>query len=320
LKLGQLYKAIVSEGMKSDFRTRLQIQRDILKKKQFYRRLSPAEQKFFDKEVFHNPYSDTRILSGDPDQEVRRILVGIDVEVGELLLAERLSRQGKTIDLVLAHHPEGIALAGLHDVMSMQADMLSNMGFNQDVANKMMSKRMDEVARRLHGTNHARTPDAARLLNIPLMCCHTPSDNHVSQYLQKMFDRRKPKTLQHVIELLLKEPEYQDAAIHKSGPTILLGKPKDKAGRIMVDMTGGTEGSMDVFARLSQLGIQTQVAMHLSENHFNRVQNEHMHVVIAGHIASDNLGMNLLLDKLEKKFRLDIVACSGFRRVRRSWR
>jgi putative NIF3 family GTP cyclohydrolase 1 type 2 len=320
LKLRHLYELLVFEGIKTDSRSRSQIQKDILKKKQLSERLGKFERKFFDKEVFKNPYSDTRILFGDPDKEVQRILVGIDIEVGELLLADQLSRGEKKIDLVLAHHPEGMALAGLHEVMSMQADMLVNRGFNQDVAHKIMQKRINEVSRRLHGTNHTRTPDAAKLLNIPLMCCHTPSDNHVAQFLQRLFDRKKPKTLQHVLDLLLKEPEYQDATVNKAGPTIILGKPKDKAGRIMVDMTGGTEGSVEVFARLSQLGVTTQVAMHLSENHFNHVKNEHMNVVIAGHIASDNLGMNLLLDKIEKKYKLEIVECSGFRRIRRSWR
>ena len=140
---------------------------------------------------------------------------------------------------------------------------------------------------------------------------------HVAQYLQRLMDRKKPKMLAQVIDLLLKEPEYQDAATNKAGPQILIGKPKDKAGKIFVDMTGGTEGSKDIFARLSQLGIKTQLGMHLSEAHFDKIKSEHMNVVIAGHMASDNLGMNLLLDKLEKKGNIDIVSCSGFRRFRR---
>ena len=180
-----------------------------------------------------------------------------------------------------------------------------------------MTKRIEEVSRRLHGANHTRTVDAAKLLDIPLMCCHTPADNHVAQYLQRLVDTKKPKTLQDIVDLLLKEPEFQDAAFNKAGPQILIGKAKDKAGKVLVDMTGGTEGSKEIFARLSQIGIKTQLSMHLSEAHYERIKSEHMHVVISGHMASDNLGMNLLLDKLERKGRLEIIECSGFRRVKR---
>jgi hypothetical protein len=39
--------------------------------------------------------------------------------------------------------------------------------------------------------------------------------------------------------------------------------------------------------------------------------------VIAGHIASDNLGLNLLLDEVEKREPFEVIECSGFRRVKR---
>jgi len=40
--------------------------------------------------------------------------------------------------------------------------------------------------------------------------------------------------------------------------------------------------------------------MHLSEEHFKNAKDEQINIVIAGHIASDTLGLNLLLDELEK--------------------
>ena len=59
--------------------------------------------------------------------------------------------------------------------------------------------------------------------------------------------------------------------------------------------------------------------MHMSEEHFKKVKDTSLNVVIAGHISSDTLGLNLLLDRLEKKAkeRLETVDCSGFRRIRR---
>jgi len=56
--------------------------------------------------------------------------------------------------------------------------------------------------------------------------------------------------------------------------------------------------------------------MHLSEEHFKKVKDVNLNVVIAGHIASDTLGLNLLLDRLEKQEKFQILACSGFRRIK----
>ena len=57
--------------------------------------------------------------------------------------------------------------------------------------------------------------------------------------------------------------------------------------------------------------------MHLSEEHLAKVKCANLNVVIAGHIASDNLGLNLLLDKIEKEEKFNCVSCSGFQRIRR---
>jgi len=317
LRLKKIYDFFIQQGILEDLRSRRKITEGLRTARRECRKLKSFEKKFFDKENLTNPYSDTRILCGDQDTQVRRILVGIDMEVGEILLADRLTEKGKKIDLILAHHPEGRALAGLKEVMNLQTDVLCDLGLDAKIAKDFMDKRIDEVTRRLHAANHSRAVDVARLLDVPFMCCHTPADNHVAGYLQKIMDTRKPKTLEDIIRILMKEPEYQQAMKDKVGPRILVGKPKDLAGKIFVDMTGGTEGSKDVFGRLSQLGVKTLIGMHLSEEHFNRIKSEHMNVIIAGHIASDNLGMNLLFDKLEKHGDFEFIECSGFRRVKR---
>ena len=65
-------------------------------------------------------------------------------------------------------------------------------------------------------------------------------------------------------------------------------------------MTGGTSGSKETLEKLSQSGVGTIVGMHMSEDHRKEAEKHHLNVVIAGHIASDTLGLNLLLDALEK--------------------
>jgi putative NIF3 family GTP cyclohydrolase 1 type 2 len=58
--------------------------------------------------------------------------------------------------------------------------------------------------------------------------------------------------------------------------------------------------------------------MHLSEDHRKEAEKNHVNVVIAGHIASDNLGLNLLFDHITESGELIILECSGFRRVIRN--
>jgi hypothetical protein len=221
LKLKDIYQLFVDEGIKTDLRNKKQLRTYLAERRKALQ--SSRYKKFFDKEELKNPFSDTRILFGNPDKEIKRILVGIDMEVGEILLADRLREMGCEVDLVLAHHPEGVALAALDEVMHLQTDALENLGLKREVAKDFMDKRIKEVSRKLHGHNHTRIVDAAKLLGIPFMCCHTPSDNHVTRYLQKLVDHKKPKTLRAVVDLLMQEPEYQDAVVNKAGPQIIAG-------------------------------------------------------------------------------------------------
>ena len=262
-------------------------------------------------------YADSAILYGNPETEVRKILVGIDMEVGELLLADKI-RRDHGLDLVLAHHPEGKAWAGLSDVMQLQADLLVAAGISRKVAGELLEERMNEVSRRVLPNNHMRSVDAAKLLDIPFMCLHTPADNHVAHFIEKLLRLRKPDQVQDIVDILLEVPEYRDAAKCLAGPRVTLGNPKRPVGKVLIEMTGGTEGPKEAYDKLYKAGIRTLVSMHLSEDNFKKVKDVNLNVVIAGHISSDTLGLNLLLDRIEKEEKLSIIDCSGFRRVKRN--
>jgi putative NIF3 family GTP cyclohydrolase 1 type 2 len=179
----------------------------------------------------------------------------------------------------------------------------------------LLSARIKEVERKVLPVNHRRAVDAARLVDMAFMGVHTPADNCVATYLQKLMDRRKPQTVGDVIKILREIPEYKEAAKENAGPKLLRGSPERRAGKIFVEMTGGTEGPKDVFSRLATAGVGTIVCMHLSEDHLKKVEDEHISVIVAGHISSDNLGLNLLFDELLRKERIEIIACSGFKRI-----
>jgi putative NIF3 family GTP cyclohydrolase 1 type 2 len=317
VKLRKIYEIIVTKGIEADPRGKKTVLKSLEKKKKAYEDMKKEEKEFFDLESLNNPYADTRILHGTGDEEVETALVGIDMEMAEVLLADRLSQRGKKIDLILSHHPEGKAYANFYEVMHMQADILNKFGVPINIAEGLLEERIKEVERKLSPVNHTRAADMARLLDIPFMCMHTPTDNMVASYLQKTFDKKGPDTLEDILKILKEIPEYREAAKNNAGPKILLGSKNRSAGKIFVDMTGGTEGSKDIFESLANSGIGTIVAMHLSEDHRKQAEKHHVNVVIAGHISSDNLGVNLMLDEIQKRGKLEVVPCSGFRRFSR---
>ncbi|OGW21943.1 MAG: NGG1p interacting factor NIF3, partial [Nitrospirae bacterium GWA2_46_11] len=290
MRLSDFYKKAIFTGMENDPRGKDFVLKELERKKKDYENLKPKEKETFDAESLENPYSDSRILNGTGDEKIKTALVGVDIEVGEVLLAETLKTKNIPVDLIMSHHPEGGAYANLYSVMYMQSDILNRFGVPINIAESLMEERIKEVERRLMPANHTRAVDAAKLLNMPFICLHTPADNMVASYLQKMFDDKKPYTIDDVIELLKEIPEYREAERNNAGPKLLLGAKNRKAGKVFVDMTGGTEGSKEIFQSLSLSGINTIVAMHLGEDHRKEAEKNHVNVVIAGHIASDNLG------------------------------
>ncbi len=105
MKLKELYEFVIEEGMKEDPRGQVAA-KDVLKKnKETLKELKASDKKYFDNESLVNPYADSRILNGSGEQEIKTMLLGIDMEVGEIVLADRLNDKGKKIDLVVAHHP-----------------------------------------------------------------------------------------------------------------------------------------------------------------------------------------------------------------------
>ena len=318
MKLSEFYELALQCGIDADPRGRAAVEAGLRETATAYEELTPEERSAYDVEKLTNPYADSRILHGSPDQQVRTLLVGIDIETPEILLADRLNQKGSAIDLVLAHHPEGRAYANFYEVMQMQAEILHRFGVPINIAEGQLGNRMKEVERSLLPVNHTRPIDAARLLDIAVACLHTPADNMVASYLQTLFDKERPSRLKDILKLLKGIPEYQESARNNAGPRLLIGSEERRTGKIFVDMTGGTSGSKETLEKLAQSGVGTIVGMHMSEEHRKEAEKHYLNVVIAGHIASDTLGLNLLLDALEKQATFTIIGCSGFKRFART--
>lgn len=319
MNIQQIYKLAIKMGIKSDFRLKAQIDKQLKRIKEKYEKLSKDEKELFDKEKIISPYTDSRIHFDARVKNVKRVLVGIDIDSAELMIATYLNNHNpkKRIDLVIAHHPIGKALADLTDVMDLQADVLAQYGVPINIAENLMKIRISEVARGINPINHFKVVDSAKALNISLMNVHTPADNLVAKFVEAKLKKDKPEYVGDIIKSLLEIPEYKEAAKRGAGPTLFSGTPDNKVGKIaLTEITGGTSGSKDIYAKMAQAGIGTIIAMHQSEEYKKEAEKAHINVVIAGHISSDSLGMNLFLDELEKKG-IEVIPCSGLTRFSR---
>lgn len=308
----QIYELAIKMGLGADLRGENQVKKMLARVKEKYEKMTKEQKQEFDEERLINPFSDTRILA-ETKKPVKKVLVGIDIETAELLLARQLGG----IDLVISHHPEGVALAGLDDVMKLQADVLALYGLPINIAENLVRLHMEEVGRSLSPANHNQVVDAAKLLDIGFMCVHTPGDNLVANFLKKLIEKKKPEYVEDLLELVKSIPEYGRAIKIGAGPRLFAGRPENRCGKIaLTEITGGTEGSPEIYRYMSQAGIGTVVAMHMSEKRRKEAEKAHINVVVAGHISSDSLGLNLFLDELAKKG-IKIVPCSGLIRVER---
>jgi putative NIF3 family GTP cyclohydrolase 1 type 2 len=311
MNLKDIYNLAVKMGIEADLRGTEKVKKNLEKTKAKFEKMKEEEQQEFDQEKLFNPYSDSRILY-DNGSEVKRILVGIDVDPQEIILAKQLG-----YDTVISHHPEGVALADLSEVMDLQAEVLADYGVPINIADALTKERISEVARGVSPANHHRSVDAAKLLDMKFICLHTTCDNLAANFLKNHLQGRELERVGDLMKALKEIEEYKIAIKRKAGPKIFVGNDESYCGKVVLtEITGGTSNSKLIYEKMSQVGIGTIVGMHMGEEHKKEAAKHHVNVVIAGHMSSDSLGVNLLLDEIEK-WGVEITPFSGLIRVRR---
>ncbi|PJB20706.1 NGG1p interacting factor NIF3, partial [Candidatus Falkowbacteria bacterium CG_4_9_14_3_um_filter_36_9] len=247
----QIYELAVRLGIKADLRGQAKVKKYLENINKKYEKLDKEQKAEFDKEKLTNPYSDTRILVDtsvaskvDKKKEIKKILTGIDIEGTELLLADKMG----DIDLVIGHHPRGKALADLHSVMDLQAQVLADYGVPINIAESIIKPRISEVSRGIASVNHNRIVDIARLLKIDFICAHTIADNLGADFLIKLLKRKRLDTVEDILKMLKEIPEFKEAVKYNAGPALFVGNPENSCGKVAVtEFTGGTSGSKEMY-------------------------------------------------------------------------
>lgn len=320
MKLKTLLETAVKHGIDADPRGRPAVEKQLKKFQDKRDKLTDDwEKELFDDERTWNPYTDSRMINGTGEEDVKTLMVGIDIETAEILLADRLREKGQTIDAILIHHPEGRPLADLEKVMPLQADLLALHGVPVNVTDDLLRPRMDRIWRAIHADNLFRTERAAELLGFPAFTCHTITDNLVWRFIEKEICSKEFDDLNAVLKALTQIPEYRHYAKKGNPPIIVNGSGGSRPGKMVAtEFTGGTNGPEEFLEAQARAGIGTILSMHVTEKTLEEAKKHHVNMIQCSHMASDALGVNLLLDLLEKQEpALKTVDVSGFIRVKR---
>lgn len=319
MKLKKLFERSIDIGIEADPRGRKYIEKLLKKENDRFKKADDKEKIFLDEERTWNPYSDSRILNGIGDEDIRHLMVGIDIETQEFLLFDKLRERGSDIDCVLIHHPEGRALADLEKVMTLQVDLLALHGVPVNHSESFLRPRMDRVCRAIHADNLFRSERTAELLGIPAFGCHTVTDNLAWRFMEKEICAKEFDDLNEICNAIRDIEEYTYYAKKGNPPIIVNGSGNSRPGKVAAtEFTGGTNGPEEFLEAQSRAGIGTILTMHVTEKSLEEAKKHHVNIIQCSHMASDSLGINLLLDKLAKEEkRLKVTEVSGFVRVKR---
>jgi hypothetical protein len=258
--------------------------------------------------ITETPVDSAIIHEGD---KIKKVLIGVDMDTPELILAKQMG-----FDLVISHHPHtGSPEIDFHKVMLRQIDKMVEFGIPINKAQKALSNTLSNIERGSHTKNYDRVASFAKLLGMPYMNIHMPCDivteNFLQSYLNTSLENKPKATLKDILDLLNEQPEYQKSIVK---PVIRVGSEMDYAGRIAVLMAGGTNGGDKVFKAYFDAGVGTIICMHVPNDVRQAVIEQNIgNVIVAGHMPSDSIGINIFINELEKRG-LEITSMSGIMR------
>ncbi|MBQ6692695.1 MAG: hypothetical protein IJN00_05125 [Clostridia bacterium] len=241
-----------------------------------------------------------------PGENIKRILMGVDMQTPELLLAKQLG-----FDCVVSHHPVGdVTFANCAEIIKTQIDTLVKWGVPVNKAQKAIEECYRSSVSTFHASNYDRYASAARLLEMPYLGIHQPADLLGERAVQAHLDARlnERSTLQDVMDALMEMDEYAHAL---TKPRIAVGSPDSFAGKVAVIMSGGTDGGKAVHRAFFEAGVGTLVLMHVPDAVADADRELGIgNVIVAGHMASDSVGLNRIIRRWEE-LGVEVVRMSG---------
>ncbi len=241
-----------------------------------------------------------------PGKDINRVIFTIDPDPSILILAKQLG-----YDLVISHHYTS-ACVNAWKVFLKHVDQMVKAGVPREEAEKAVQKKLLEIKITGHIRNYDLVDSIARLLKIPFMNIHNPLDEIGRRIMQETIDkylkgRQNPK-VQDVIDALYTLKEFKYA---KTKILVEVGSPENPVGKVVVSHGALTNGGYEVASKYFEYGIDTVVYIHISPGDLMKLRAENKgNLIISGHIASDSVGINPFLDRLEKEG-LEVLRLGG---------
>ncbi|TLZ54882.1 MAG: hypothetical protein E6K17_07140 [Methanobacteriota archaeon] len=225
-----------------------------------------------------------------PAADVKRALFGIDADVGDLLLAKQLG-----YDLLINHHPTGGgSQVNFPNVLRRHGFLLEHAGVPRKAAEAAVEALLDEHESAAHARNYDKLPSEARLLGMPLMAIHNPCDEIGRRVMDETLKTELPKDprVRDAIGVLNQLPEFKKAL---TKIVVRMGSEQNPLGKWVVIHGAGTNG-----------GYPVAKAAFVDAGHLRRLREEYgregpKNLVVAGHIAADSVGINVLVRELRKR-------------------
>jgi hypothetical protein len=229
-------------------------------------------------------------------KNIKKILYGIDIGTTELLYAK-----DNGYDCVLAHHPVGVVES--YKEFKRHLTQLQLKGVSIEEGEKLIENKIMGFKFANHARNYDAIPAFARLLEIPFLNIHCPSDELgrrlISDSISNLAQEKPTATLadlQH--HLTTSFVEFQKS---KTKIEIAHGNKEDPLGDWIFSHGALTNGGFAIANAYFDQKVDTVIYIHIAPAELLQIKNANKgNLVITGHIASDSVGINPLLDELEK--------------------
>lgn len=240
-----------------------------------------------------------------PGDEIRRVLFGLDIGVGELVMADHLG-----YDAVVAHHPLGVPHRAWR-VFERHVELLVRAGVPEEAARESVEPKMETLRVRGQGRNYEQVPMAARRLKMPFLNVHCPLDELGRRVMQGAVDdvlaADPDASLSDVAGALRALPAAQRA---ETEVTVVLGDPTARAGSVVVAHGALTNGGYHVARAYFEHDVETVVYIHVSPDDLKRLSNDGGgQLIVTGHVAGDAFGVASYIDALRGRgLRVDVLS------------
>jgi len=235
-----------------------------------------------------------------PGERIQKVIIGIDMESPELLLALQLG-----YDAVIAHHPVGdTAKLNFAQVLWTHLDQMLDAGVPEAVARPIVEEKVHATRMQMHAANYDHAPSIARLLNMPYLNIHLPLDEVGRRKMVAVAQTLSPKQpVSALIEAF--KAQMKEFQLALTDFQVLVGAPENPLGKVAISHAAGTNGGYAIAKAYFDHGVDTVLYIHCSPQDSLRLREEYQdrgkNLIISGHIASDAVGINLYASELERR-------------------